>query len=213
MHSIKYTCPGFRLCLSSIIHPRRRLLIRFRSTALLNPLRITIPTAGGPGSTARSVETQERRCSPRRRTPSFFADLIWLDFVNHRRSMPWLPVIPIARTQALSRDLPLSLLRFSILRPAFVLMRLRKPCSLFLFLTLGWYVRFNALSPGRIDPAIKQANYTERQLVVKERGAANGFIKGKIDSQLQSGCIARDPVSKNIFLFSQTYCMSRIQLL
>jgi hypothetical protein len=38
---------------------------------------------------------------------------------------------------ALKRALPLSLLRFKILRPALVLILLRKPCSRFLFLTLG----------------------------------------------------------------------------
>ena len=48
---------------------------------------------------------------------------------------------------AVRRDRPLSRRRFRIFRPDLVRILLRNPCSLFLFLTLGWYVRFNCFSP------------------------------------------------------------------
>lgn len=48
----------------------------------------------------------------------------------------------VRRRYAESLCLCLRLLLARILRPAFVLMRALKPCTFFLFLLFGWYVRF-----------------------------------------------------------------------
>jgi hypothetical protein len=68
------------------------------------------------------------------------------------------------------------------------------------------------ISPQRIVPANKQANYTEEHHVVKESGAANGSIKGKNNVPIYYGWTAY-LLEKKIFLFLQTYCASRNQLL
>jgi hypothetical protein len=67
---------------------------------------------------------------------------------------------------------------------------------------LGWYVRFSELSPRRVEPANKQANYTERHHVVKERNAANAYNKGKIDAPRLSACNACS-FAKKLFFYSQ----------
>jgi hypothetical protein len=48
----------------------------------------------------------------------------------------------VRRRYAESLCLCFRLLLARILRPAFVLMRALKPCTFFLFLLFGWYVRF-----------------------------------------------------------------------
>jgi hypothetical protein len=129
------------------MHPRTRRLARLRSTALVNPLPDTTPTCGGSFPLPRKGEAQTNTKLPRENLPVLLRDLMSREPLIHRIPVLFLRVIREGRRYALSRTLPLSLLRFRILRPAFVLMRLRKPCSLFLFLTLGWYVLFKSAFP------------------------------------------------------------------